>query len=281
MFDMTWVRLDDNFADHPKVDGLSDGAFRLHVAALCHSGRYLTDGAVTAATARRLTPYYKPKQPAELVGAGLWEETRDGWAIHDYLAYQQSAEKVRADREAASVRMRRHRTPDPSSPECSGEHAPNVRANFDDPIPSHPIPSVTRPRSTPSVASAPSPPAKSESFDTFWQAFPRRNGKRIGRADAERGWARLGRADQEAALHAVAHYRAACDAPSGPLAQDAHRWLAKRRWEDWSTPADVTHQSSPYDRSAWLRRPGTIPLDQAVRNAFGTPVEALTEGEPA
>ena len=29
---MPFLNLDDNFADHPKVDALTDGAFRLHVA---------------------------------------------------------------------------------------------------------------------------------------------------------------------------------------------------------------------------------------------------------
>jgi len=47
----------------------------------------------------------------------------------------------------------------------------------------------------------------------------------------------------------------------------------------------LTQQARPttsaYDRSAWLRRPGTIPLDQAIRNAVnGTPTTlALTEGD--
>jgi hypothetical protein len=43
---MTWVRLDDQFPDHPKVVNLSDRAFRLHVWGICYSARFLTDGLI-------------------------------------------------------------------------------------------------------------------------------------------------------------------------------------------------------------------------------------------
>lgn len=41
---MSWVRLDDGFADHPKIAALDDRAFRIHIWALCYSARHLTDG---------------------------------------------------------------------------------------------------------------------------------------------------------------------------------------------------------------------------------------------
>ena len=41
---MTWLRIDDAMVDHPKIIGLSDGAFRLHITALCYCARHLTDG---------------------------------------------------------------------------------------------------------------------------------------------------------------------------------------------------------------------------------------------
>lgn len=36
---MPFLNLDDNFADHPKVDALSDGAFRLLMADICEWSR--------------------------------------------------------------------------------------------------------------------------------------------------------------------------------------------------------------------------------------------------
>lgn len=73
-------------------------------------------------------------------------------------------------------------------------------------------------------------------FDTFWSAYPKRNGQRLGRADAEGIWRRMSAEDRRAARVHVEHYRAACDAGL-TIAKDAHRWLTKDRWRDWSTPA--------------------------------------------
>lgn len=69
---MGWVKIDDEFTDHPKIDELSDGAFRLHVASLCYVARKLTDGIVPTSVMRRLVPCYKPALVDELVAAGLW-----------------------------------------------------------------------------------------------------------------------------------------------------------------------------------------------------------------
>ena len=89
---MVWVKLDDRFAEHPKILALSDKAFRLHVAALCWCGRHLSDGVIpknahtqlggTASTVR------------ELLHAGLWVKSETGHVIHDYLKFNPTAAKV-------------------------------------------------------------------------------------------------------------------------------------------------------------------------------------------
>lgn len=106
---MTWVKLDDGFSDHLKVDGLSDGAFRLHVSAMCYCARNLTDGAVERGRPLRLIPRFKQAFVAELVDAGLWDAVDGGWSIHDYLVYNPSRAKVLAEREAAAERQRKAR----------------------------------------------------------------------------------------------------------------------------------------------------------------------------
>jgi hypothetical protein len=70
---VSWVRLDDAMPEHPKIAGLSDAAFRLHVSALCYSGRHLTDGEISRGVLRLLG--VPPRRAAELVSAGVW--TRD------------------------------------------------------------------------------------------------------------------------------------------------------------------------------------------------------------
>lgn len=87
---MPYLNLDDNFADHPKVDALSDGAFRLHVAGLNYCARKLTDGTVEKHRVHRLMPVYKPTYLRELLNASMWLEVPEGYAIHDYLQWNKS-----------------------------------------------------------------------------------------------------------------------------------------------------------------------------------------------
>ena len=122
---MPWVRFDDQFTIHRKVDGLSDTAFRLHVAAIFWCARNLTDGFVpegdlVIVSARLRAP---ARFAAECVARNLWHTARDrcdspgcpasarapeaecfdsasaGWFIHDYFVFQPRRERVLRDRE--------------------------------------------------------------------------------------------------------------------------------------------------------------------------------------
>jgi hypothetical protein len=107
---MPWVRFDDQFPIHRKVEGLSDAAFRLHISAIFWCARNLTDGLVPVEDIDSATPR-KMRRPgkfiAELVGRGLWIEVDDGWQIHDYLDFQPSREKVERERKAKAERQQR------------------------------------------------------------------------------------------------------------------------------------------------------------------------------
>jgi hypothetical protein len=91
-----WLRLDDGFPEHPKVIGLSDGAFRLHVSAMCYAHRNVTDGHIPA----RWPPPRLARHAPALVTARLWvpDPEGDGWIIHGYTDWQTS----RADLQALS-----------------------------------------------------------------------------------------------------------------------------------------------------------------------------------
>lgn len=111
---LSWVRLDDGFPGHRKVLPLSDAAFRLHVAALCHCNQQGNDGHMDRAALRVLSGYLSHPQKAataskELEDAGLWEKTETGWTIHDFLVYQQSSDQKKASNQRAAERMRKMR----------------------------------------------------------------------------------------------------------------------------------------------------------------------------
>jgi hypothetical protein len=95
---VTWANFDDNFADHPKVLGLSDGAFRLHVSGIVYCSRYLTDGEVPAVQVPRLMPNYQAKYAAELVARDLWDRDGESYHIHDYLQWNRSRAQVTSER---------------------------------------------------------------------------------------------------------------------------------------------------------------------------------------
>lgn len=101
---MPYLNLDDNYADHPKVDALSDGAFRLHTAALCHCAKHLTDGFVDETKVNRLVPRFRQTYVRELLDSHperpLWVKVPGGYLVRDYLQWNKSREwweKKRAD----------------------------------------------------------------------------------------------------------------------------------------------------------------------------------------
>lgn len=106
---MTWANFDDNFADHPKVSGLTDGAFRLHTSGILYCARYLTNGVVPVSQVPRLTPTYKSAYVTELCGGGdpLWHLESDGYHIHDYLQWNRSREQILSERRRKSEAGRR------------------------------------------------------------------------------------------------------------------------------------------------------------------------------
>ena len=105
---MAWLKLDDGFPEHPRIDPLTARAFRLHITALCLVARKLTDGHITTKDAQvcRVRAGASPTNIDELVNAGLWQPNGNGWVIRDYLDYNPSAEQVKEDRQRAAERMR-------------------------------------------------------------------------------------------------------------------------------------------------------------------------------
>ena len=108
---MPWLRIDDGFTEHEKVEGLSDRAFRLHVHALCLCARLLTDGRVSDTNLGKLAAALHTRDVtryvAELVGARLWSaHNRGGYKIKDYLDYNPSSIKVKEQRERNASRQR-------------------------------------------------------------------------------------------------------------------------------------------------------------------------------
>lgn len=103
--DRTYIRVHDGMDDHPKIEGLSDAAFRALHRCWFYCSRQLTDGRLT--TAAWFNRAKTPKVRKELVTAHLVHEpgyrcphpscppAEPGHVqMHDYLEHQRSAAEV-------------------------------------------------------------------------------------------------------------------------------------------------------------------------------------------
>lgn len=111
---MPFIRLSDDFDDHPKFSALSDGAFRLWCQTLAYSRRYETDGVVPLQTvktrraysAARVSELVKPWKAGE---NPLWKLDDGSIVIHDYLEWNHSKAETQAKREQDAGRQRKRR----------------------------------------------------------------------------------------------------------------------------------------------------------------------------
>ncbi len=185
---MAWVRISDDFYDHPKFDAAGSLGIALWMAGLAWSNRNLTDGFIPRKTALRLldfedaaeavshaerngvtndprnndiTPSVARFVAERLVKAGLWIEAEGGFSIHGYLDYQKSAAQITAERDRSAARQKAFRdrrkaaeTPSQRDGSSNGVTNSNVTSA------PNPNPNVQKKRTTSSSTSeAGKPPA--------------------------------------------------------------------------------------------------------------------------
>lgn len=261
---MSWAKVDDGFFHNGKVLATSLAARGLWITALSWSG--------ANTEARGVLPPHLPSFLAmgdatdlahELVDAGLWHkaghdcdrcpQVDTGYVIHDWPEYQEKAlseKRAEAGRKGGRSGTGDSKRRAPAKQDAKQERkqtASNSQASAQAGIPTRPVPD---PRSTPSSpAAADDTPAADDltGFDAFWEAWPKRGGKRLYRGKAEDQWRKLTLEQRRAAYRGARHYAAASDAGTQG-AMDAFRWLRDGAWTDWQEPADPTQRGSPRDR---------------------------------
>lgn len=100
---MAWTKIDDGYRHHPKMLAAGLEALGLDVCAMTYASQHRTDGFIPDYAVAALYPTPKStKLVATLVKVGRWhrDDTRGGYWIHDYLAYNPSAEEAEAEAEA-------------------------------------------------------------------------------------------------------------------------------------------------------------------------------------
>lgn len=129
---MGWVRISDDFYDHPKFTDITPLSVALWVAGLAYCNRNLTNGYIPESAAKRLLDFdglaYEtggnefvaameddcaPLALYGLTSVGLWHENghdcptcpqpgRRRLYVHDYLRYQPSADEIKEQRKKRS-----------------------------------------------------------------------------------------------------------------------------------------------------------------------------------
>jgi hypothetical protein len=96
-----YIRVDVLLPEHPKIEALSDKAFRVLFDLWCYCGRNHTDGVVTE---KRWKDTGTSKARAELVKAGLVElRPGEGCVMHDFVG-PDGHQRTRAEIDEVSAR---------------------------------------------------------------------------------------------------------------------------------------------------------------------------------
>lgn len=109
---MAWIQIDNAFIDHDKVVEIEDryqlAAVGIQVAIIGWCDQHNTDGVFTERVCAKKLPSNWRKPFDELVRVGLVDKSENGFVIHDYLDWQDSAavKKGRSDRQRAKANAR-------------------------------------------------------------------------------------------------------------------------------------------------------------------------------
>lgn len=103
---LAWYRVSAGFDEHPKVESLSDGAFRSLIRLFGYCARQLTDGIVSQRAFDRLCTkeYQDELRIAEIVDFDGYN-----YSIHGWLEWQESKTQLDAKRSALRERQNRYR----------------------------------------------------------------------------------------------------------------------------------------------------------------------------
>lgn len=114
------IYLDDRILGHPKIvragellgrNGVSR-AFLLFVAGIAYARTYVTDGHIPVTFIERYTDDDDPALVAKTLAdkrVGLWHRNADGYRIHDFHDWNETAAAVTRKREVTRVRVARWR----------------------------------------------------------------------------------------------------------------------------------------------------------------------------
>lgn len=108
-------------------------------------------------------------------------------------------------------------------------------------------------------------PTVDREFERFWNLYPKRSGKRLGKPEALKKWEALNTQDRQQVLVAVQHYASSELAFKNIGIKDPHRWLRSGKddepWRDWIEPEQRTNGKEGNNGKPQLPRIGFAERD--------------------
>lgn len=277
---MSWIRLDEDYFDHPKLAEAGPLASWLNTKAIGYCNRYLTDGKVPRPIALTLVSWddVSPLQSAyhsdamtstmvngqlieRLVECGLWDEVDGGYQIHDYLDFQPSRAKVLSERAAERLKKEQWRKAKADRTgavtDVSRDCPPGTPVVVPDVSPPCPALSVSVSVSDTSKRSEetlvpPSAPRPRFDFGAIYARYPRRKNMAKGKTKLES--LVKTQADYDAVVRGLDRFLAEEQRKGTAPNFYPHfaTWVNQRRWEDEDDPAEApsTHRGAIPPREA-------------------------------
>jgi len=223
-----FARFSLDYADHPKIQALSDAAFRAHVEMILYARRYLTDGRVPNRVANRFgfesvseLLHNDPERPS------LTQDAHGDYWLHDFADMQETRAEVEAKRLVNSTNGRlggRPRTQPKthSVTDSVSERGSETKAETETETEIY--------ISCSSDADASSKrPSIDDDFAAWWEHYPRK----VGKGQAIKAYRRARKlADHDTLVAAIDQQAETLTARGKEFTPYPATWLNGQRWED-------------------------------------------------
>lgn len=248
--DRLFIRLDIDYADHPKVVRLSDAAFRAHIELMLYARKYLTDGFIPKRVANRVgfesvseLLTNDPERPS------LIELEGGDYMLHGFTDMNQSREEVEEAKRRNSRNGARGGRPkkrketqsvSESVSQSQTDSGTQKKAEIEIEIEKEVIPPISPPEGD---AASSKPPRKKQpaeeytsEFEAFWAIYPKKVDKRV----AFKAWKNaLDRASAEQITEGCSRYRGDPNRDD-TYTKNASTWLNADAWDNDPLPPRIS-----------------------------------------
>ena len=224
----TWIRLSDRIGEHPKTMQVPRAHRWALVDLLGYCSRNLTDGFIPAEMVRRLIDQ---DELESLCFAGFLHKSPGGYTIHDYLEWQTPRESIERRRAAGRLGGLKSRPPKREAIAKAG--ASRLLQHPAEPD----TDTYTDTRSTKDMSAA---SADVSDFDEFYDAYPRKIGKRKAHAAYRSA---IKRTTADTIIAAACQLRDDPNLPDKQFIPHPATWLNRDGWNDEPPPPKETKAS--------------------------------------